>query len=258
MNLEFRAIKKPPDNVGQLNSVVFIDYEYLYLSFLKIFKVQPNLNSILNEVKANGRIQKIKVFGDFTKNEINQERSRIRTITSDIIDCGNEALENKKDFTDFIMLDHIYQETIQNTSIGQFIFFTGDGHFSSVSTFLRTFMDKTVGVYGITKTLSRQLNECSTWTKYIEVVDDADEIYQQRLIRNFKFAQEKSIILTFRNTVEHTHNNYGGDINKYEYVLRKMIDDGYVSSEICTAFSDREFRMIIPQWHKIQEDLINR
>ncbi|MCL2351681.1 MAG: NYN domain-containing protein [Firmicutes bacterium] len=256
MKLSFRDIKKTPQEIKTLNTVVFIDYEYLFISFKKIFKVSPVLSGILDEIKQYGKIQSIKVFGDFTKNEISQERNRIRTITSDIIDCGNETLETKKDFTDFIMLDHIYRETIQNTAVQQFILFTGDGHFSSAATFLRTFMDKIVGIYGITQTFSQQLNECATWSKFIEVVDDDIGVYTMNLIKNFQSAQSRNVICTFKKTVDHVQRNYGGETDKYEYALQQLISDGYVTSEVCTAFADGTFKMLVPQWAKIETNLL--
>ncbi len=72
------------------------------------------LDEICDEIKKNGKVAKIYVFGDFTKPELSQERNRVRTVTSNIIDCSNEGTILKKDFTDFIMLDTIYQELIQN------------------------------------------------------------------------------------------------------------------------------------------------
>ena len=257
MTLRFREIKKMQQGAEKPSTVVFIDYEYLYISFKKIYKVSPVLSGIMDEIKQCGKIQSVKVFGDFTKSEISQERNRIRTITSDIIDCGNETMETKKDFTDFIMLDHIYRETIQNTSVQQFILFTGDGHFASAATFLRTFMDKIVGVYGITRTFSQQLNECATWSKFIEVIDDDISVYTMNLIKNFKSAQSRNVICTFRKTIDYVQRNYGGEADKYEYALGQLIDDGYVTSEVCSAFAEGTFKMLVPQWSKIETDLLS-
>ncbi|MDP4270453.1 MAG: hypothetical protein Q8909_10060, partial [Bacteroidota bacterium] len=64
--------------------------------------------------------------------------------------------------------DHIYQEVIQNPYVEQFIVITGDGHFSSVISFLQTFCDKSVGIFGVYNTLSKQLVNCSSWAKIIE------------------------------------------------------------------------------------------
>ena len=212
-------------------------------------------DALINEIKANGKIAKIYVFGDFTKPELSQERNRVRTVTSNIIDCGNESLNNKKDFTDFIMLDHIYQELIQTPTVQQFIFVTGDGHFSSAATFLRTFMDKTVGVYGVAGSLSRQLRDCSSWTKELCAIDGDELEYQTNLLKNLKSLETSGKIATFMKTVEHTARNYGGDQYRYEDVLSKLIGDGYINNKLCTGLEGREFKMLAVDWERIGKEL---
>lgn len=257
MELEFRVLTEPPENAKLLNTIVFVDYESLYISFTKQYFSAPPLNDIVSEMKNNGKIIKINVFGDFTKPGLSQERNRIRTITSNIIDCGNESGIIKKDFTDFIMLDHIYQEVIQNPSVEQFIFFTGDGHFSSAATFLRNYMDKTVGVYGVSGTLSRQLRDCSTWAAELSVSDGDDSVYLVNLLKNLKSAVERDLHPTFLKTVEHTVRTYGGDRYRYERILSKLVDGGYIKHEMCTAYPDREFRMLVIDWERVNEDFGN-
>lgn len=256
MKFEFKVLKAPLHKGKQLHTVVFIDYESLYISFTKNYSVPPLLDIIIDEIKANGKITKILVFGDFTKPELSQERNRIRTVTSNIIDCGNESMMNKKDFTDFIILDHVYQELIQNPSVEQFIYFTGDGHFSSSATFIRTFMDKIVGVYGIAGSLSRQLKECSSWTKEVCVIDGEELQYQSNLLRNLKSAEERGLCPTFMKTVEFTMRQYGGDEYRYIQVLDKLIKDGYIESFICTSFPGRgEFKMLSVNWERVDKEL---
>jgi hypothetical protein len=215
------------------------------------------LEAICDEMKAYGKIAKIYAFGDFTKPEISQERNRVRTVTSNIIDCSNESAIIKKDFTDFIMLDHIYQELIQNPAVEQFIFLTGDGHFSSAATFLRNYMEKTVGVYGIAGSLSRQLRDCSSWTKEINAIDGDELEYQTNLFRNLKSAEGKGLVITFMKTVEHTVRRYGGDQYRYEDILRNLIDEGYISNDVCTAFADRgEIRVLSVNWDRVNAELV--
>jgi len=258
MKLEFKVLKQPPENDKRLYTIVFIDYESLYISFNKQYSIPPMLDPIIDEIKTNGKIMKIYVFGDFTKPELSRERNRIRTITSNIIDCSNESAVLKKDFTDFIMLDHIYQELIQNPSVEQFIFFTGDGHFSSAATFIRTFMDKIVGVYGVAGSLSRQLKDCSSWTKEVCVVDGDELEYQTNLLKNLKSAEEKGLCPTFFKSVEHTARYYGGDQYRYEQILRKLIDEGYIQSVICDSFADRgEFKMLSVDWERVNQELVS-
>ena len=256
MKLEFKVLKSPPQSINQLYSIVFIDYESLFISFQKQYSMPPMFDPLIEEIKQNGKIMKIYVFADFTKQELCMERNRVRTVTSNIIDCGNEGASIRKDFTDFIMLDHIYQELIQNPSVEQFIFVTGDGHFSSSATFLRTFMDKTVGVYGVAGSLSRQLRDCSTWTKEVCAIDGDELEYQTNLLRNMRSAENKGIYHTFVKTVEHTRRNYGGDQYRYEQVLRKLIAENYIASELCTAIKGKEFMTLVVDWDRVNKELM--
>lgn len=250
-------LKSPSQDEKKLHTIVFIDYESLYISFIKQYSIPPMLDALVDEIKTNGRITKIYVFGDFTKPELSQERNRVRTVTSNIIDCGNESAVLKKDFTDFIMLDHIYQEVIQNPAVEQFIFFTGDGHFSSAATFIRNFMDKVVGVYGVAGSLSRQLKDCSSWTKEVCAVDGDELEYQTNIFRNLKSAERRGLCPTFLKTAEFTARNYGGDQYRYEQILRKLIDEGYIINDICTAFAERgEFRMLTVDWERVSKELV--
>ncbi len=257
MKIEFKTLKAPPESTKLAYTIVFLDYEYLYISFSKQYSTPPMLDEICDEIKKNGKVAKIYVFGDFTKPELSQERNRVRTVTSNIIDCSNEGTILKKDFTDFIMLDTIYQELIQNPAVEQFIFFTGDGHFSSSATFLRNYMEKTVGVYGIAGSLSRQLRDCSSWTKELHAIDGDELEYQTNLLKNLKTAQDRGLIATFMKSVEHTIRKYGGDQYRYEQILRNLIDDGYIRNDICTAFADRgEFRMLTVDWERVNKELV--
>ncbi|MDR0292982.1 MAG: NYN domain-containing protein [Oscillospiraceae bacterium] len=256
MKIEFKALKPPPGTGELANTIVFIDYEYLYISFMKQYSCPPMLDEICDEIKQHGKVAKIYVFGDFTKPELSQERNRVRTVTSNIIDCGNESTINRKDFTDFIMLDHIYQELIQNPAVEQFVFFTGDGHFASSATFLRNFMEKTVGVYGIAGTLSRQLCNCSSWTKELHAIDGDELEYQTNLLKNLHNAESKGAIATFMKTIEFTIRSYGGDQYRYEQILRDLIEQGYVNNALCTLFPERgEFRMLTVNWERVKKEL---
>ncbi len=256
MRIDFNTLKPPPENIEHTYTIAFIDYEYLFISFTKQYLIPPKLHEICDEIKRNGKLTKIYVFGDFTKPELSQERNHIRTITSNIIDCGSESIMIKKDFTDFIMLDHIYQELNENPAVEQFVLFTGDGHFSSSATFLKNFMDKTVGVYGLAGSLSRQLRDCSSWAKEMVVIDDDEHECQINLLKNIKKVVNRGMIPTFMNTVEHTIRIYGGDHYRYIQVLSSLIEQGYINNENRITFAGKdEFRMLAVDWERVNREL---
>lgn len=254
MKIAYKTLKKPPTEVSNLNTVVFIDYESFCISFKKQYGVPPPLDTLFDEFKDNGRIMKIKVFGDFTKDTLLQERNRIRTLTSDVIDCSYESDILKKDFTDFIMLDHIYQEVIQNPAVEQYIFFTGDGHFSSVATFLRTFMGKAVGIYAVINSLSQQLKDCASWVKLYYSLDDMETQYKINLLKCLQRAHQNGKIPTFSKTIEHTMRIFGGDYYKYESALSNLMEENYIRREICDVYKDGVFNMLVVDWERVAKD----
>ncbi|MDR0324698.1 MAG: NYN domain-containing protein [Oscillospiraceae bacterium] len=237
----------------QLPTAVFIDYESLFFNFYNNSHGKPDLKEIVGDLKTMGKIMSIKVFGDFTKPELTHERNRVRTITNFIIDCGNESTLIKKDFTDFIMLDHIYQEAFQNQMATQFILITGDGHFSSVATFLKTYMDKEVGVYCTRPNLSRHLRDCVSWARAIEIYDDDKQEYIRKIASSLRRTEQNGKIATFMKTCEHIAQYDNVDFDNCKSIMRELISDGYISTEIITSFSDREIQRLVPNWEMLNQ-----
>lgn len=155
------------DQNDALKTVVFVDYESWFYGLHNQYNAETDVAGWFKKLKVRGQIIEIYIFGDFEGNKsIAQDRLKLRTLTSNIIDCAN--FESKKDYTDFIILDRIYQTIIRDSSIQQYIIFTGDGHFSNVSAFLKNFEDKVVGIYAVQGTLSQQLRQSASWVEIIE------------------------------------------------------------------------------------------
>lgn len=244
MNFTTRKQKTSGDTL--LQTLIYVDYESLFYGMYDRFKLKPNLDALLEDLKAQGRFaESIKVFGDFSNDLIKSEQGKIRTITSTIIDCQQPNSDgHKKDYTDFLMLDSIYQDSMTKPHVEQFVLITGDNHYSSVATFLRTQKDKVIGVYAVEGTLGRQLADCSSWVKTIQPKDATEEKYRENLIQCMKSAQDKSIKSTFMNTLNHVTNYYGGLYDMYRRVLSDMIADGQVTQQMEEAADGTQIRTI--------------
>jgi hypothetical protein len=197
-----RKQRNDPDAVMQ--TLIYIDYESLFYGMYDRYKQRPNLEALLDELKTQGRFaESIKVFGDFSTDPIKSEQGKIRTITNTIIDCQQPNSDGyKKDYTDFLMLDSIYQDSMTKPHIEQFILITGDNHYSSVATFLRTQKDKMIGVYAVDGTLGNQLASCSSWVRTIVPRDASDEKHRESLVQCLRNAGERNIKSTFMNTLK--------------------------------------------------------
>ena len=83
----------------------------------------------------------------------------------------------QKDFTDFIILDNIYQKALSSDDIDVFILFSGDGHFSSVTAFLKNFYRKEVVIYGVNGSFSKQLRETASRFYILPTESDINESF---------------------------------------------------------------------------------
>ena len=125
--------------------IAFVDFEHWYIALERQYGVKPDLKGWKAELMAKYEVDEIAVFGDFSNVGLRGELDKIRDITQMVFDTKNSSEHYKKDFTDFIMLDYIYQKAMTRKDIDTFIIFTGDGHFSSVVRFIINQCHKNVG-----------------------------------------------------------------------------------------------------------------
>ncbi|HEX2938207.1 MAG TPA: NYN domain-containing protein [Ruminiclostridium sp.] len=232
-----------------LRTIVFVDYESWFYGLHNQFNAETDVTGWFKNLKTKGLIDDIYIFGDFENNKmIAQDRLKLRTLTSNIIDCAN--LESRKDYTDFIILDRIYQTVIRNDLIQQYIIFSGDGHFSNVAAFLKNFKDKIVGVYAVSGTLSTQLKNSASWVEtispaetkeeitfencQIDIVGEKDESYYENLILDYIRENEVSptFIPTFTNTVSNVSANNNLSREIIANTLKKLIEEDIVSQRL--------------------------
>ena len=184
----------------RVRTAVFVDYESWFYGCKNQYQTEPDIVSWFNHVKDKGQIDDVFFFADFSHDAIKDHIVKLRNISNSIIDCSKG--DKAKEYTDFIMLDHIYQRLFRQADIKQFILFTGDSHFQSVVAFLRNFNEKKVGIYALEGSLSPLLAEASDW--YVKVIPSNGryEGIKNALLKNLKWICEKpDAIPTFSKTV---------------------------------------------------------
>jgi Protein of unknown function DUF88. len=253
---------------GKPRAVVFIDYEHWYISLDKMYHTRPDIKGWRNKLAKDYDLKEIMFFGDFSNSSLRADIPRIREVTNYIIETQNASQYHKKDYTDFIMLDHIYQKAITSSDIDVFIIFSGDGHFSSVVSFLATRINKPVGIYGIKDCVSTQLKNSATWT--VEVVPEKPEDpmvkYYQMIIKNLQHVEENNEKIkdskkvksfpTFWGTIEAATRYHKVDKNELVKAMRTMIDKGYLfqSQERVNQHSPKKVKVINIDWSKVKHD----
>ena len=210
---------------------VFVDYEAWFYGCKNQYQVAPDVMGWFNHVRDKGELRDVIFFADFSQEAIKDHPIKLRSISTSIIDCSKG--EKTKDYTDFIMLDHIYQHLFRRQEIEHFILFTGDSHFQSIVAFLRNFNDKKVGIYAVEGSLSPLLSDATNWYAKVVPSTERNDSLERAIIRNLTWVQEKSdLVATYRKTVNVvSRNNPEFSIEDVDSALSKMIAAGIIRQE---------------------------
>lgn len=251
----FGLFKKHPAQTKR--AVIFVDYEHWFISFEKLYQKKPDIKAFRDELAQSYEIVDISFFADFSHPSLRAEISRIRAVTGSIIETQNASSHYKKDFTDFIMLDHIYQEALMRSNIDTFIIFSGDGHFSSVVSFLKTKCRKEVGIYGVKGAISQTLRNAADWAIEVSGVDQEFLERAKMILGNLKALQDargkKKVRITFWATAEAVAKSYGVDKNEIADALRKLLEKGYLSQRYIRS-GTKSVKVIDIDWDKCKKD----
>ncbi|MBQ3196017.1 MAG: NYN domain-containing protein [Clostridia bacterium] len=215
---------------GLPSAAVFVDYEHWYISLNNNYGIRPNIKAWFEDLQTRVNVKEVMFFADFSHKNLADEIGRIRPYTNKIIDTRSPN-GTKKDFTDFIILDNIYQKALLADDIEAFVLFSGDGHFSSVTAFLKNIYGKEVGVYAIKGCFSRQLIETSTWT--VALPDEADVygLYYRKIFEHLKDEENKHSknLPTFSKVVDAVAKDKRLERKKITYALDKLIEGRVIS-----------------------------
>lgn len=256
----FGLFGKKYRQIGQKNglpkAVAFVDYEHWFISMEKLHHKKPNIQAWFNDLKKKCNIVEVLFFGDFSKfKEKEIEIKRIRTFTNKIIDTYNPDLHYKKDYTDFIILDNIYQKAMTDRDAELFIIFSGDGHFSSAAAFVRNFCNKKVGIYGVKNCISKNLKNSADWTVEVPLEQEENLPIYDMIFKSLKATMEKGNKQpTFMKTVESVAGKNNVATGKIKSCVVDLIHKGYLIQTQETTKQREQIRVIRPDWKKIYED----
>lgn len=215
---------------GLPSAAVFVDYEHWYISLNNNYGIRPNIKSWFEDLQTRVNVKEVVFFADFSHKNLADEIGRIRPFTNKIIDTRSPT-GTQKDFTDFIILDNIYQKALLADDTEAFILFSGDGHFSSVTSFLKNIYGKEVGVYAIKGCFSRQLQETCTW--YVALPDEADVfgLYFEKILEYLKNEENKNSknLPTYSKCIDEVSKVKRLDRKKVTQALDKLVADGVIS-----------------------------
>lgn len=192
------APKKP-------RALVIVDFEGWAIELRKKYGSRPNLKGFVSDVKESFDIKDIVFYCDMSKDIFSQELSRLRCFSSSIFDTRNPNQEQEKDFTDFFILDRLYQIPFKDPDIDAVVLFSGDGHFAMAANFLKMHKDLRIEVYSVRNSLSKQLALVAD--KCVLVPSNYDILIEpcRLLLSNMRTAQRKieNCVFYFSSTISY-------------------------------------------------------
>jgi hypothetical protein len=183
---------------------LFVDYEYAVLTSLNYWQTPISPQRIIAAAMDVGCIEHAAAFGDFNTEPLRREASKLRTASIDAVSAPTGSLDGKaKSYTDFAMLDNIYQTLLDRPDIATFLLMTGDGHFSGVVARLKIRHGKTVGVLGIEGNISGELKAAASFVHELcrLELDPNDPIFDE-IIRFIAKSQRERSVITFGATAQ--------------------------------------------------------
>lgn len=247
--VEAKSVPAVKTSTSELKTVVFVDFEHWYVALKNVHSRRPNIQAWFDDLRTRGRLLEVTFFGDFSdEGGMRDQLDSIRRLCNRIVETKNTSPHVKASFTDFIMLDNIYQKIISSPDVEQVILFTGDGDFCSVASYLRNFCGKVVGVYGVDGAISTQLEAISNWCVRLPFSNEPYEACRTAILKNLRYAESHTKSPTFRPTVRLVAEHYDLQEDAVEAELRRMLDEGLIYT--VPERSRRNYTMIINVLHE--------
>ena len=238
-------------------AVAFVDFEHWYISLERMYSVKPDVKAWAEELRKNYDVEEIAIFADFSNTGLRGELEKIRNVTNIIIDTKNQSEHYKKDFTDFIMLDYIYQRAMTKKNIDTFIIFTGDGHFTSVVRFIINQCRKKVGIYGITGATSSQLKASASWCRELPSDSEIYRTYYKLIVDTFNYLTVHREFVkngSPEKITERVSKQGRVDRRSIKSALDQMMRGGYVCNSSMLNERGKKISVLTPNWDLLRRD----
>ena len=209
-------------------ALAFVDYEHWFYSYKNLFSMTPDLEAWRDELQEYFELEDILVFANFSVNFIAPEREKLEKLGAKVIHTGIAQESSDKDFTDFIMLDHIYQEATRK-DIEVYVIFTGDGHFGSVVRYIRNKLNKRVIVYGVNRALSGRLK--SEASSYVEMprYEQEQQFYLDLVLNTLERLTLQKKDPTYRRTIDTVAKSSRVARDRIKWAMDYLMEKGYVT-----------------------------
>lgn len=193
-------------------------------------------------------------FADFSHRSLADEIGRIRPFSNKIIDTRNTNGNVTKDFTDFIILDNIYQKSIDSEDIDVFILFSGDGHFSSVCSFIKNKVGKELWVYGIRNSFSKQLQEIATKSCILPTKKELKRRYNRLILEEISSNEKKGISSERQKVLQTITPKIKGNQDEILKAMEELLVDGFLSERNILLSRKQRKKILFVDWSKVESE----
>lgn len=244
------SAKEEPASAALPKAAAFVDYEHWYISLKNNYGLQPNIKSWFEDLNSKFNLVEVNFFADFSHKSLADEIGRIRLFSNKIIDTRSPN-GVQKDFTDFIILDNMYQKALSSDDIEVFILFSGDGHFSSVTSFLKNFYHKQVVIYGVNGSFSKQLRETANTFYTLPTERDINESFYRSIFDYLKTSSRP----TYTEAIESTVKKNRGNATKQKIVtaMKTLMDNDVISERAIANSKGKKQKMLFVDWEMAEK-----
>lgn len=231
-------------------AAVFVDYEHWYISLKSNYGLKPNIKAWFEELNQNYNLAEVNFFADFSHKSLADEIGRIRLFSNKIIDTRSPN-GVQKDFTDFIILDNMYQKALSSEDIEVFILFSGDGHFSSVTSFLKNFYHKQVVIYGVNGSFSKQLQETANTFHVLPSEQDVFESFYKNIFDYLKKSSNPS----YNEAIDTAVKKSRGKASKQNIAraMKTLMENDVISERTIALNRGKKKKMLFVDWEKAEK-----
>ncbi len=232
-------------------AAAFVDYEHWYISLKNNYGLQPNIKAWFEDLNSKFNLVEVNFFADFSHKSLADEIGRIRLFSNKIIDTRSPN-GVQKDFTDFIILDNMYQKALSSDDIEVFILFSGDGHFSSVTSFLKNFYHKQVVIYGVNGSFSKQLRETANTFYTLPTEQDINDSFYKTIFDYLRTAPKP----TYNDAIAAAlKGNRNASKQKIAQAMKTLMENDVISERAIKSSRGKKQNLLFVDWEKAEKSV---
>lgn len=244
---------KKKDN-GKRRACVFVDYEHWYYGYNNNFHMKPNIEEWIQELQQEFTVTNLYIFGDFSEKKMGKDMERLKKLSTHVIHTASSKDGVDKDFTDVIMLDHIYRSAAKSDAEDVYVLFTGDAHFLKVVEYLRELKKKVI-IYGVKFGFSNALKSAAT--SYVEMPRQSQEknyYYDMILTSLARLRYRPKTMVTYWKTVQSVADYNRVPKERVQHTLDDMIKQKFIRRNEVQGRGGRTVQKLEVDWKRLADE----